>query len=411
MMRILLSIFLVFLLAGGVFAGPPEPPGVPDVPEPPDLEELERQIGRIAPSLDTLKIRRMEERLRDYDFQMRDMDKQLAELERLLANLPESILIDNLQIGGDSIIIALNNDSIYSFYNIHKALRADGRGNDDQVSIGSSVVIEEDRYVDGDVVSFFGDVTVNGIVSGGVLTFFGDIYVSSTGYVEESAVAIFGKVKQEPGGQIADLHVALSEARHGPAESPAATTYRVMALVFLIIFFAWLVLSATFYSLLGRNVSRVTEQITLRPWKSFFFGYLAYGLALVLLIALIISLIGIPLAILGVPLLLFAALVMSSTAISCFLGRRVLRTHEKNFRTFLYGNMVLSGIPGALFLLQLITGSLVLMIFSWIVIALFIFIILPLGLGAVLMTRFGTREAKPAPPGPLPQLAPQAQRT
>jgi hypothetical protein len=160
------------------------------------------------------------------------------------------------------------------------------------------------------------------------------------------------------------------------------------------------------------NVERVAMQIKARPWKSFLFGYLSYILAFLLLIALTISILGIPLAFLGVPLALAAAMVLSTTALSCILGERAIGGGELTFKTFLYGTLILAGLPGLLFFMQLITGSMVLMIFSWILIGVFIFLIVPIGLGAVLMTRFGTREAKAAPtPTSEPQLAPQPQRT
>jgi MFS family permease len=173
----------------------------------------------------------------------------------------------------------------------------------------------------------------------------------------------------------------------------------------------WLALAATFSSLLRKNVLRITEHIRLRPWKSFFMGYLAYLLALALVIALTISVLGIPLAILGMPLLLLGAMILATAALSNMIGARVLRTDQISHRTFLYGTLALSALPGMLFLLQLITGSLVLMIFSWILIGIFIFLIVPLGLGAVLSSRFGTRDPKIPPPAPAPQLAPQVQRT
>jgi hypothetical protein len=410
-MRFLLPISLILVLVLPTLGGPPEPPGVPPTPEIPDAEELARALDRVGENLDTAKMREMEENLRKVQRNMGDVDIKIAELDKMLQRFGDSVEINDIRIGDDSIVIVLDNDSVIAFGDLRKNPHVVGIGKDDLVGFGSKMTIDEGRIVDGDAVNFFGDILVLGTVTGGVLTFGGDIYVSSTGRIDQSAVAIFGKVKKEPGAQIGTLNLAFDEYQKGPRESTAARTYRIMAFVFLIVYFVWILLSATFYSLMGKNVARVSEQIIRSPWKSFFFGYLSYILAFVLLVALTISVLGIPLAILGVPLLLFAAMVLSSTAISCILGHWALKTEIKNIRIFLLGTLVLSGIPLLFFFLQLITGSLTLMVFSWIFIGIFVFLILPLGLGAVLTTRFGTIEPKPAQPSPIPQFAPEAQRT
>jgi hypothetical protein len=409
MMKNSLLAVLLSLLVTPAFGGPPEPPAAPEIPPVPDTKRIEHDLERLREEFDTTRMRELEESLNDVEIPMRDMDKRMAELHELFKSLHDSLFINDINIGGDSITIVLSNDSILIFNNLKRIPSARG-GNNDIVGFGSGTTIEEGRFIDGDVVQFFGDVTVKGMVSGGVLTIFGNIYVSSTGYIEQSAVAIFGKVKKEPGGRISNLHIDFDEARWGPRESSAANTYRIMALVFLIIFFVWLALSATFSSLLRKNIARISEHIKLRPWKSFFMGYLAYLLVFALFVALIISIFGIPLALLGVPLLLLGAMILSTSALNNLIGARIMHTDEISHRTFLYGTLVTAIIPGLLFLLQLITGSLVLMIFSWILFGIFIFLVIPIGLGAVLSSRFGTRDPKP-PPSAAPQLAPQVQQT
>jgi hypothetical protein len=117
---------------------------------------------------------------------------------------------------------------------------------------------------------------------------------------------------------------------------------------------------------------------------------------------------------------LLAGMVLSSTALSNLIGQRILRQNEISFKTFIVGALVLSGLPGLFFLIQLLTGSVVIMVFSWLFIAFFIFIIAPFGLGAVLKTRFGTRDNaievtivhtppnSPTPPtSPMPPTPPE----
>jgi hypothetical protein len=168
-----------------------------------------------------------------------------------------------------------------------------------------------------------------------------------------------------------------------------------MGLILLIIYIVWMILTATCASLLKSNVKTVMQSIQQNGiFKSYFLGYLAYCLALILFIGLNITILGIPLAILGVPLMLLAANVLSSTTLNISLGFRILNSENYSFKAFLYGNLFLGLIPGLLFFVQAITGNLVIMILSWIFVGIFIFIILPVGLGAVLSTRFGTRLKK-----------------
>jgi hypothetical protein len=329
------------------------------------------------------------------------MDLKLGDLDKMLEKLQDSIRINDIQIGGDSIVVRLNNDSILVFPGVKRTLEPGG--DNSRVNIGSKVVVEENEVVKGNIINVGADVIVKGTVIGSVWTVGGDIYVTSTGFIEEGALAISGRVKTDPGGRIANLKLALSETRRLPREEPS-NPYRIMAFVFLVVFIIWSILSATFASLLKRNIICVADAIGQNPWKSFFFGYLAYLLAFAASVALAISIVGLPLAGIGMPLLVLAAMVLSTTAISNMIGQRVLKSPEFDFRTFFYGNAILSGFAGFWFLIQLITGSLVIMIFSWIIIGIFIFVIIPFGLGAVLMTRLGTRPPK-SQPGPEPAVS------
>ncbi len=396
-MRLFLSILLALALAAVCLAGPPEPeiPDLPEIPEPPDIPDLD--------ALDSL------EALRDIDIKMRDMDVKLKDLERLLRNIEDSIEIQDIMIGGDSIVVVLSNDSVIAIESVNKIEKI---GKDNSIISFGWYVVPEDKVIDGNIINIGSDVTVKGTVNGTVMTLGGNIYVTSTGYVQD-AIALSGKVKQEAGGQIASMRIALKDAKIGP-DNEVTNPYRVMAVVFLIIYFTWLILSATFTSLLRKNVARTAIMIEANPWMSFVKGYLTYLLALAALIALLVSILGIPLAVVGVPVALFACMILAVTALANLIGQRILHTDEISIKTFLFGNLALAGVPGILFLLQAITGSLVIMIFSWIVIGIFVLIIVPFGLGGVLATRFGTREPKlPPPPTPPPApatpLAPQAQ--
>jgi len=377
-MKLLPSIISVVLIVGLAHAGPPEPP------EPPEPEEA------IEVLLD-----------KDYNVLKRDLES-LAVFEEsltkmglhgLLLDLEEGLEVREISIGGDSIIIGLSNDSIFILSDFDgRSARRPGK---DIVQVGNRIIVEEDEVVRGDVVSAFGDVIVRGTVEGGVLAFSGDIYVTSTGNIKEGAVAISGKVKQDPGARIGTVVWKTGYPRSIPGIADR-TPFRVMGFVFFVVLLVWMVLSATCTSIFQVNVAMVINHIKSDVVASFFKGYLVYLLAFVAFIVLLITILGIPLALLGVPMALFAGMVLGSTALSNMLGEKMLHTDRLSFKTFLYGSMALGAVPGLFFLMQMITGSMVLMILSWILIALFLFIIIPFGLGAVLTTRLGTRSGKAA---------------
>jgi hypothetical protein len=397
MKGLLATLFVIFLTVSGI-AGPPESP------EPPEIPTI--KLPKFNINIDTQKIAEMSNNLDN-------LDDKLAKLDKMMQEFSDSIEIKNLTIGGDSIIIVLSNDSMLIFQTTGDSA-ALARHDDSFVNVGSKYIVDVDKIINGNIVNVGNDVIVKGTVNGSVWTLGGNIFVASTGFVRDGAIAVSGKLKVEPGGRVTNLKFAFNESRHGVPESEG-NVYRVMAVVFLIIYIIWLVLAATFTSILKDNVGRVANLIKARPVRSFFLGYLAYVLAFGAFIVLCISILGIPLALVGVPVAVFAAIIMAVTSLSNLIGQKLTGSSEISFKNFLYGSLVLASLPGLFFIIQFVTGSMVIMIFSWLLIALLLFVIAPLGLGSVLKTRFGTRTGLevPAPPSvPVPPIAtPQAPLT
>jgi len=402
-MKNLLTVLLFFLLTGVVYPAPPDP-SESDEEIVIDIEDIEFPE---APEIPESLIETLDdiEDLKAIDpYALKDLEKRLIKLRkkyegigRVLEEIDKGHKIEELILGGDSIFILLDNDSSFTL-RYSEGFDRVGTSHNDIIRIGSTITIEEDEVIEGDVVSAFGDVIVHGTVEGGVIAFSGDIYISSTGNVENGVLAFSGKVKQEPGSRVGAVTWGSHYVRTDLADYNRSV-FRTMARVFIIIYIIWIILAATCASLLKSNVRTVGRYIKEDGvFKSFFMGYLAYFLALIIFIGLSITILGLPLALLGVPLALLAATILSSTAISNLIGVKILNREKYSFRTFFYGSLFLGLIPGLLFLVQLITGNLAIMVFSWIVIGLFIFIILPVGLGAVISTRFGTRLGKSPQP-------------
>jgi hypothetical protein len=389
-MRLLSSIIAAVLTVTLAYAGPPEPPEPPEVNVTlealDDLEALEAFDESLA-ALKELESFLSGEALEAFDESL----ATLKGLQSILSLIKEGLEITQISIGGDSITIGFSNDSmiVLSDFDGRRAIRA-GK---DIVRVGEQIIVEEGEIVRGDVVSAFGDVIVKGTVEGGVLAFSGDIYVTSTGNIKQSAVAVNGTVKKDPGARVGSGVWKTGYRRSLPGIADR-TPFRVMGFIFFVIFLAWLVLSATCASIFQANVARVASHIKSNFVASFFKGYLVYLLAFAAFIVLLITILGIPLALLGVPIALCAAMILGSTALSNMLGERMLHAERLSFKTFLYGNVTLGAIPGLFFFVQMITGSMVLMILSWILIGFFLFIIIPIGLGGVLTTRFGTRSGE-----------------
>jgi uncharacterized membrane protein len=376
MLKRFLVTLLIGICAAPAFSGPPE------VPEPPTPPEVSGIPGMMALSKDSI------EALKELGKKLANVDEKLARYDDLLKTLQDSIEIREISIGGDSIVIRLNNDSVLSF-----------QGGDNQfvnpkdnsaVNIGHRYVIEEGEVFNGNLVNIGADVVVKGTVNGSVWTFDGNIYVTSTGRVND-AIAFSGKVKVDPGGQITNMKMAFKEPK-SKVEETQLNDFSVMAIIFLIIYFVWIILSATATSLMKPNITRLVNFIKAEPAKSFFMGYMTYLLAIAAMIALLITILGIPLALVGVPVALLGAMILSTTALCNLAGMKIRNNNEISFKSFITGALVISGLPGICFLLQLLTGSVAAMVFSWLFIALFIFGIVPLGLGAVLKTRFGSRD-------------------
>lgn len=389
-MKKLFPIILMLTVWTAALAGPPEPPIPPDV----DIPQLDT-IGRA---------------LRDMEITIpRNLDSSRQQLNKLLDNLDERMTVDDISIGDDSIIIRLDNDSVFIFSGINNISPPSAA--DSKVSVGKKIIIKANETVYGNIVNIGSDVEVRGTVNGSVWTVGANIYVAPTGYIRDGAIAVSGKVKQEPGGRIGNVNLAFKESHPGP-RLVHHNTLRIMAGVFLGIYIIWILLSYTVASLFKTNLNRVIDTIRQNPWKTFFLGHLTYIIAFAAFIALLITILGIPIALIGVPIALLAGMIFAHTAVALAAGQKFLKNQDNSFRTLSYGHMVISGLAGFFFLMQFVLNSLVFMVFSWIAIGIFIFGIIPVGLGAVLLTRFGARPARrgdmavpaaPQPLGPIPQ--------
>lgn len=289
-----------------------------------------------------------------------------------------------------------------------------------RVRFGGDVSVAEDEAIGDDVVAIFGTANVNGRVDGNVVAVGGSVHLGPKASVQGDVTAIGGSVERSDStvvsGQINEVRMA--RPTFGPlvnfqpwrnwhwlgdtVRNPFGGSVNLVATLVR----AGLVglLAALMIAILPAPVSRVADRVASEPWRSGFVGLAAQLLFVPLLVitvvVLAVSIIGIPLLLL-VPFGLLAvavALVMGFAGSACAVGRWV-------------GSRAGSGAPGLL--ISLVVGLAVL--FALTIIARFLglaglpvrvvlagvlavgffveYVAWTVGLGGVLLSRFGRREA------------------
>ena len=264
------------------------------------------------------------------------------------------------------------------------------------VKVAESVFIPADETVAGDVVVMGGEIRAR---RGAEIK--GDV-VAIGGTIEEDEEVIIRGERVQVGGvatEIGDrLHVGMRTIR---------------AFVSMGMFFVALVLFFITMLFLRGKIERVSSHIAVSMFKCFGAGVLSaviglFGL-LIVMIPLIITIVGIPLAV-----VLFVSCigiyVISCAAFVFTVGRAIatrIGIHGGAFTHLFLGILVMS-IPEiiAIAIDILGRGSLapyvlfqIVSTFVW----LFAYVV---GLGAIVLSRFGSRPVEPAPPSPRPMGEP-----
>jgi hypothetical protein len=150
------------------------------------------------------------------------------------------------------------------------------------------------------------------------------------------------------------------------------------------------------FSVAPKHVTKVKTKLEKEMLKSGLVGFLGEILILPIFVLLLITIIGIPIAILVQPLLILLAILLGYVAASLYIGEKFKENTnikpQTALMTLLLGIIVVELIP----LFARIIGiagdpgsavGLILVIIYWAL----IYLILTIGFGAVILTRFGTR--------------------
>jgi hypothetical protein len=251
-----------------------------------------------------------------------------------------------------------------------------------------AVEVDEGEIVKGSIVAI-GRVTVKGVVRGDVISYKG-ITITSTGTIEGDARA--PEILKMRGGVITGSRYenplpSIPEIVIFEKTSSAALT------VILIIFASLILLGLLIVAVVRKAVTRVQHCLETGMVKSFLIG-LAFWFALGPLMALLVlTIIGIPVATLILPMALILAIILGIIGFSLYLGGRLKTSIEWSkdsaVKQTLIGLSVLM-VPWILMSALMVPSSGLSDLFLVIAIILWSIVICA-GIGAVILTRFGTR--------------------
>jgi len=301
-----------------------------------------------------------------------------------LPSFPEIIIDENgiIKVMTDSGMIVYSVDSIGA-PPIEMGDEYDNRH--DITEWGKSIIIEEGENFISNIVLISGDVTVNGSVDGDIVVIKGDIFVNSTGYVRGDAIAVGGQVKKEEGAKVTGSSISIG----GPfLILPGGSVYQIIQGILLIIMIISMLFSAVSLSLFRGPVIRISKNLSAHPIKSFFFGYLVYMGSFLVWLLLLVSVIGIPLALLGQPIISVILTIFAYSAANMVVGQWIFK-QQSPVKAFFLGSIITTGLPFLSLLAGYWSNSLVLFILNMLFLGFLIFIILPFGLGAASLSRFG----------------------
>jgi hypothetical protein len=313
---------------------------------------------------------------------------------------------------------------------------ADGSppGDDGVVIWNEDYTLEEDEQLDGDLVVFNGDVTlktgshvegsvivwngsadVEGAVGGDLVVSSGDIYLGDDAQVEGDVVCTWNcHLEQEEGARVGGGIIEgipmpgfrFEDRRGFPIPVPSLPTFwvsdagQVLGWVLRAIRgVASILVVATVAGLVAliwpQQTAQVGRVVVEAPWPSFGIGLLTAVAAVVLIVALLFTICLSPVAALAA-LALGAAGLFGWICIGALVGERLLQAINARETAPLWA----SGL-GTLLITLISAGlsvALCLAPLGWAL----VFVLGGLGLGAVVLTRFGTMAYEPSRPVPPP---------
>jgi hypothetical protein len=295
-----------------------------------------------------------------------------------------------------------------------------------KVNVFGGLEVGEDERVTDAVVAIGGDVDVRGQVDDDVVAVLGSVRLGPRAVVRGSVTSVGGRITQERGaevrGEVNEVRLGTGGWHHGSGSWPHSFFHDVFSgwfsLLATLIRIGLVMLLALIVAVVASGpTERISRRVAADPWVSGFVGLLAQVLFVPVLVLtvvfLAISIIGIPLLFL-VPFALVALLfgvLMGFTGVARRVGEWAVGPYKGPLVATMVGVAVITAGAIVTRIVWLIPGPIAPLAFTLWVIALFIeYIAWTVGLGALLLTRFGTRGPSTPPldvvPPPVPPPLP-----
>lgn len=266
--------------------------------------------------------------------------------------------------------------------------------------LGGLATLDEGSLVEGDIVLMGGTVRINGHVEGDVLVFGGLVELGPSAVVENDVSVVAGNLDQEPGAQIygdirEGIEGPLSVSNPGSIRFPFPFPGRVAipnisvrvnpfweGLWLLFRAILWAAVAVLVILFLPKHTQRVGGVAISKPLISGGIGLLTILVAPIILLLMIITLIGIPVALITA-FLIFLVCIFGVIAIGTETGKRLEKVLNQDWA------LAVSAGVGTFLVTLVIEGiNKVIPCVGW----LGLFIVAIVGIGAVLLTRFGSQD-------------------
>jgi len=251
--------------------------------------------------------------------------------------------------------------------------------NNDLTVIGGNAVLEEDSTVDGDIAVMGGNVSIAGTVEGDIAVMGGNVMLEDTAVVEGQVSSMGGTVQRAPGAQVDRIEdtddagdiIFMRPPGFRVGFDPIGGT---LTGIFQALAAAALAILVNLFA--ARQMDLTGRTALSQPIMTGGLGLLTLMVLPVMLIILMITIILIPVSLIGL-LILGIAVLFGWLAMGLILGRQVAVWLKQN-----WSEPVNAGV--GTFILALLGLFPCLGFLANLLIAM-------MGLGAVLLTRFGTR--------------------
>ena len=251
--------------------------------------------------------------------------------------------------------------------------------------IGSDVTVAEGVTVQS-ATAIGGQVTIDGTVRGDAVAIGGSVVLGSTAIVGGNCIAVGGVVVRGRGAEVRGDLIEINSSRLSTAVSTVLTEdwegwSWVFAVLSLFIFLMIVTIALISVALMPKPFEVIAAGIRVHVFRAFLWGLLAMILVVPLMVLLAVSVVGIVLIPLEVVLVVCAAL-MGFVAVARLVGRSAFLMIKK---------------PEPRLLRATFWGLLILWMLGWLpYIGPIIKVLATLiGLGGVIVTRFGTHRLDP----------------